>query len=104
MVVDEKDTLKLSITTNVLLSKYQDKVILRNKKELDKLCRMDVREFLAEGIATKQAPFELAGRMARQGWDYIEYDSGKPGWRILAFNVSRYVSAKEVEDMLEAEE
>lgn len=101
-----KDEMQLSTNIKIMLAKYQDKTVVSEQKQVDKLRAMSLTEFLARGITPESAPFELAGRMLRKGWASLSYDEHKPGWKIYTtgYHSSQYVTEESVQDMLEAEE
>lgn len=97
--------LKLSTRTSMLLSKYHDNMIDKQKRELEIFSKKTMLEFLSDGISACNAPLELAGRMFRANWSYVEYDKSKPSWRILTLDFRElYVKPKDIENMLELKE
>jgi hypothetical protein len=103
--MEKQSTIKFSEHAQHLLAKYQDQVVKRDQKNIDELRAMTISEFLAKGIGTNGAPFELIGRMQRKGWINLSYNKNTSMWEILDNSYTRRVIAvEEVIDMLEAEE
>ena len=108
MTIDPKDDFILSNHANNLLIQHQQRLIRKKREELKVLEDMTALDMLANGLTRKEAPFELAGRMAKKGWESIEYSDGSDGftqgWRVVSWGTNRRVETDEVKEMLEAEE
>jgi hypothetical protein len=96
-----KIDLGLSAETMRLLAEDRDSVADALSAEATRIATMTPAEFAARGIEVDASGDVLAGRLAKAQLHSIEFDAGKPGWRVNGRGYERYVSDDEARNILE---
>lgn len=98
----------ISLTPTVInqLSTIKDKLVEKQEIHLSMLKAMEPIDVLKKGISLSTAPFELAGRLARKGWQDLYFNKESDSWTVWTIGLSmrEKVSWEEIESMLMDEE
>jgi hypothetical protein len=99
-----KDDLALELTDGIktVLESERDHKVRELRAQAERLEKMSAAEWVAEGFWNHEIQsFELLGRMAKVGWESVEYRNDKPGWRVhTSGRYEMYVNKSEVVKML----
>lgn len=99
IILPTVDEMKRSPLEDWLIAERDAKV--RHMRELaNDLAATSLRGILEEGITHNAHCPQLAAALARAGWVKLEWERGKPGWRVHTVNFERYVPEAEVERVL----
>jgi hypothetical protein len=93
-------------STNRHLFTIKAKMIVQVESRLSEIQSMEPLDVLKRGIDASTAPFELAGRLARCGWESLSFDNVGKSWKVYTtgYGSHKIVSWQEVESMLNCEE